>query len=81
MSGPATYYLARINKFGQTTTEEVLDAIQSPVVLEDGKFKWSIVDIDYNNITNAHYIYGKVTRYWMETDVKVVNESSKQTES
>jgi len=77
----ATFYLARINKFGRTSTEEVLDAIRSPVVIKDGKFKWSIIDIEYNSVTNAHYIYGKMAKYWMETDVKTVNEAAKQTEN
>jgi len=77
----ATFYFARINKFGSTTTEEVLDAIRSPIAIEDGKFKWSIIDIEYNSVTNAHYIYGKLAKYWMETDVKTVNEAVKQTEN
>jgi len=71
------YYLGRIHKVGVLTNEKVLDAIQHPVVIQRGKYNWTIVGVQTGEINKSKYLYGELTKYDDDGEVAIVDENNK----
>ncbi|WP_312568478.1 hypothetical protein [Comamonas sp.] len=74
-----TYYLSRIIKIGEHLTHDLLiEAINNSSEVIHGKYKWSITDVeDKSNITNP-YIFGNLSKYHEQGEVKLIDEVGKK---
>lgn len=73
-----TYYLSRVIKLGELDSDGLLKAINSPSVVKSGKFNWTITDVIDKTQEANPYIFGNLSKYTDEGDVKLIDEKNKK---
>ena len=69
--------MGRVIKLGELNQEMLIDAIINAPTIEIGQFEWTITDVvDRRNATDP-YIFGNLSKYSRQGEVKVVDEIEK----
>lgn len=71
------YYLGRVVKFGLLDQEKLMNAILNSPVVEIGKFDWTITDVIDGRGDEVPFVFGKLSKYAKNGQVKIVDEESK----
>lgn len=71
------YYVGRVVKAGQITQESLQSIILDPPVVELGRFRWTITDIEDHRGNSIPFIFGKMSKFSREGQVKVVDEGTR----
>ncbi len=78
MSRTGTYYLGRVLKMGRLNQEMLQKALLDPVaVLHRGK-AWTFINIEEHKDNQHHFIFGRLSKYTPEGQVKVVDSSKRE---
>ncbi len=75
-----TYYVGRINKGGRLDNKNLLKAIINSTEITHGLFKWSITNIEEGEVDEGPYVFGFLSKYYLEGPIKIVNEEEKNQE-
>ena len=70
------YYLGRVVKINLDQTS-LMDAIANAPVVTIGKFDWTLTDIDDQREAEFPYIFGKMSKYSVEGQAKVIDETKR----
>jgi len=71
------YYMARVIKLGELNQDRLIEAIINAKTIEVGQFEWTITDvIDKRDMPNP-YIFGNLSKYSRQGQVKLVDEVQK----
>lgn len=74
-----TYYLSRIIKIGEHLTQKsLIEAINNSSEVIYGKYKWSITDVEDKSDITEPYIFGNLSKYHEEGEVKLIDEIGKK---
>lgn len=74
-----TYYLSRIIKIGEHLTQDsLIEAITNSSKVIHGKYKWSITDVDDKSKITEPYIFGNLSKYYEEGEVKLIDEDQRK---
>jgi hypothetical protein len=67
-----TYYLGRVIKLGQLNQETLIRSLLNPVSINRGKHAWTFIDTKLFNEEQRYFIFGKLSKYSPDAQVKVV---------
>lgn len=74
-----TYYLSRIIKIGEHLTQDsLIEAIKHSSNVKYGKYNWSITDVINKSDSTEPYIFGNLSKYYEEGEVKLIDEIDKK---
>lgn len=74
-----TYYLSRIIKIGEHLNKEnLIEAIHNSSKVQHGKYNWSITDVIDKSDNTEPYIFGNLSKYYEEGEVKLIDEIDKK---
>lgn len=71
------YYLGRVVKFGLLDQDKLLKAILDSPIVEIGKFDWTFTDVIDGRGDDIPFVFGKLSKYAKNGQVKIVDEASK----
>lgn len=71
------YYLGRVVKSGCMDQDKLIEALRNPVVVEKGKYKWTIVDIQEGIVGKSSYVFGNLAKYEDTGTVPIVEETER----
>lgn len=71
------YYLGRVVKYGRMDNEKLLNAILNSPIVEIGKFDWTFTDVVDGRADKIPFVFGKLSKYAKNGQVKIVDEASK----
>lgn len=71
------YFLGRVIKIGELTQEKLMNTMLSAPIVEIGQFDWTITDAEDGREAKTPYVFGKLSKYAKDGQVKIVDESSR----
>lgn len=78
MNRRGTYYLSRIIKIGEHLTQDALiEAIKNSSKVKQGNYNWTITDVVTGFDGDYPYIFGNLSKYNEEREVKLIDEIGK----
>lgn len=73
-----TYYLSRIIKLGELDNDGLINSIKNPSIVKSGKFNWTITDVVDRSKETKPFIFGNLSKYADEGEVKLIDETNKK---
>lgn len=74
-----TYYLSRIIKIGEHLNQnKIIESIKNSSKVQYGKYNWSITDVIDRSDATEPYIFGNLSKYFEEGEVKLIDEIDKR---
>lgn len=73
MPSTAKYYVGRLLKLGNLETENVIAAIEEPIVVQRGDFMFTFTDMTYvRDVARYPFVFGRLAKFAAEGEISVV---------
>lgn len=73
MPSTAKYYVGRLLKMGNLTTDSVIAAIEEPVVIQRGNYLFTFTNVSYvRDVAEHPFVFGRLAKFAAEGEIEVV---------